>query len=198
MVEKQSIVLPRTNEHAGEVLRKRQLLEDQLFKRIKPRQFERTRQLVNTANGRVHARVLQEMVDELSAVVPRDRIVHIESRIKHLFSIYRKLRRKRVRPEEIYDLFGLRVICATNEDCRFVVDMIHELYRPVPGRFKDYIASPKSTGYRSIHTTVHGPSGHSVEVQVRTLAMHFQAEADHTDYKQEARFDDAEHPWFDL
>lgn len=186
MKKTEDAMAPRIHEHAGEVLRRRQLLEDQLFKRILPHEFQRICRFVGAVDGRAHARILKRMVEDLVAAIPRNRVIDIQSRMKHLFSIYRKLQRKSCRPEEIYDLFGLRVICPTEEECRLVLRTIHDRYRPVPGRLKDYITTPKATGYRSIYTTVHSPSGHPVEIQIRTLAMHFEAETDHTYYKQEA------------
>lgn len=171
-------------ERANVILRRKQLLEDQLFKRLRPNEFARIRALVNTKWGRARSRLLEEVVDDLREVIPRWRVIRVESRTKHLFSIYRKLRSKRYGPDQIQDLFGIRFICPTEADCRTVLSTLHRRYRPVPGRYKDYIATPKPSGYRSIHTTVLTPAGIPVEVQIRTLAMHFEAEEAHAEYKR--------------
>jgi RelA/SpoT family (p)ppGpp synthetase len=121
----------------------------------------------------------------------------IAGRPKHIYSIYNKLK-KRGRPlEEIYDLFAVRIILDTadNNDCFSVYGMVTELYKPIPERFKDYISVPKQNGYQSLHTTVVGPEGRKVEVQIRTKAMHEVAEkgvAAHWIYKENKTIVDKE------
>jgi GTP pyrophosphokinase/guanosine-3',5'-bis(diphosphate) 3'-pyrophosphohydrolase len=102
--------------------------------------------------------------------------VEISSREKTVFSIYRKMREKHTGFTQVSDLFGFRVIVPTQADCYLGLGVLHQLYKPVPGRFKDYIAIPKGNGYQSLHTTLVSPLGTSVEFQLRTEAMHAVAE----------------------
>ena len=110
---------------------------------------------------------------EESALEP----ISINTREKTLHSVYNKMKVRRVRYNEIMDLFALRVVVATVDECYRALGIIHNAYKPVPGLFKDYIAIPKSNGYQSLHTTVFGPHGIPIEVQIRTLEMHHFAES---------------------
>lgn len=131
---------------------------------------------------------IEKTGQELSKALDRLHIKHeINGRFKHLYSIWLKMNNKNRKFDEIYDVFALRVIVPTIDDCYRALGAIHGLWRPNLGRFKDYIAIPKPNGYQSLHTTVFGSEGRATEFQIRTSEMHAQAQygvAAHWSYKQ--------------
>ena len=131
---------------------------------------------------------IQEATEKLSQRIQQaNLVVEIQSRFKNIYSIYLKINRQNVSLEDLHDLIALRVITNTVEECYAVLGLVHSLWVPVAGRFKDYIALPKSNMYQSLHTTVIGPGGSPMEIQIRTKEMHQVAEygiAAHWRYKE--------------
>ncbi len=156
-------------------------LEDLAFQTLHPRKYEEIKQMVSERRTdreehvREAAMVLQAELDKVD--IPAD----ISGRAKHFYSIYDKMAKKGREFNEIYDLTAMRVIVGREDDegtrdCYGALGLIHSLWKPMPGRFKDYIAMPKFNGYRALHTTVIGPQGRPLEIQVRTHSMHETAE----------------------
>lgn len=131
---------------------------------------------------------IQDIVDEVSEHIKNAGIVaHIDGRVKHFFSIYKKMKNQDKSIDQIYDLFAVRIIVGSVKDCYAALGVIHEMYKPIPGRFKDYIAMPKPNMYQSLHTTLIGSTGQPFEIQIRTYEMHKAAEfgiAAHWKYKE--------------
>ncbi len=136
-----------------------------LFEAMRKRHGNR-KALVEKIRSAVSTQLEQETLD-----------AEVQGREKNLYSIYRKMQHKHLSFEQVYDVYGFRVLVDKADNCYRALGMIHNLYKPIPGRFKDYIAIPKANGYQSLHTVVFGPFGVSIEVQIRTAEMHRVAEA---------------------
>ena len=163
-------------------------LEDLSFKYIEPNAYREIQDLVADKRVDREAKLLK-MTENLQQKLDQAGIefYDISGRPKHLYGIYRKMYLKQKEFHEVYDISGLRVIVEKREDCYRTLAIIHDSYRPIPGRFKDYIGLPKPNRYQSLHTGVIGITGRPVEVQIRTLQMHHVAEygiAAHWKYKE--------------
>ncbi len=136
---------------------------------------------------------IQKVSAELQARLRLEGVAsEVEGRPKHIYSIYRKMRRKDVEFDQIYDVRGLRIIVDSVQDCYAALGIIHSLWRPIPGQFDDFIATPKDNMYQSLHTAVVGPDGKTIEAQIRSREMHRRAElgiAAHWRYKEQAKRD---------
>lgn len=125
----------------------------------------------------VREKYIQSIVDEVKEFIEAEGIrAQVDGRIKHFFSIYKKMKNQNKTLDQIYDLFAVRIIVESVKDCYAALGVIHERYTPIPGRFKDYIAMPKANMYQSLHTTLIGSNGQPFEIQIRTFEMHKAAE----------------------
>jgi len=173
-------------------------LEDLSFATLHPKQFD---EIVRMVEERQPERedVVDQVVEQLSEALKAVKIKStVSGRPKHFWSIYQKMVIRGREFAEIYDLVGIRVTTESLRDCYGALGIIHSLWKPIPGRVKDYIAMPKFNMYQSLHTAVVGPTGQSLEIQIRTEGMHRTAEygiAAHWKYKDGAQRDDAELAW---
>jgi guanosine-3',5'-bis(diphosphate) 3'-pyrophosphohydrolase len=152
-------------------------LEELGFKALYPSRHRVIEKAVKKARGN-QKQFIGKIAENLRNALAKANINgRVEGREKHLYSIYQKMRRKRVPLSSIVDMFGFRLIVDTVDTCYRVLGIVHGLYRPMPGRFKDYIAIPRINGYQSLHTTLFGPNGMPIEVQIRTEDMHRVAES---------------------
>ena len=174
-------------------------LEDLCLKHLKPDVYEVLRTRV-AKRDEDRQQYIQEVIELVTKAMQEHGLPgQVYGRPKHLYGIYQKMNKQSISFEEVYDLTALRIVTDTKMNCYALVGVIHSLWRPVPGRFKDYIAIPKSNLYQSIHTTVVGPKGEHVEFQIRTEEMHRVAEcgiAAHWKYKEQGRVTDRDSKTF--
>lgn len=166
-------------------------LEDLSFRFSQPDQYYDLVQKVNKKK-KEREKYIQDVIEILNREIKARSSVPFEvsGRPKHLYSIYKKISTRAVDYDQIYDLLAFRVIVNTVSECYEILGIVHSLWKPIPGRFKDFIAMPKTNNYQSLHTTVIGPGGERIEVQIRTREMHMVAEwgiAAHWKYKEDAR-----------
>ena len=164
-------------------------LEDLGFKAMHPVRAAVLQKAVQKAGGN-RTEIVEQITEAISGRLADDKIpANIIGREKHLYSLYKKMKYKRLSFNEILDIFAFRVVVNSADECYRVLGSVHSLYKPFPGRIKDYIAIPKPNGYQSLHTVLFGPYGAYIEVQIRTQEMHEVSEhgiAAHWVYKEEA------------
>ncbi|MBE5870190.1 MAG: bifunctional (p)ppGpp synthetase/guanosine-3',5'-bis(diphosphate) 3'-pyrophosphohydrolase [Lachnospiraceae bacterium] len=171
------------------IMRVKVELDDLSLKYLQPEAYKDLAQKIAARKSEREAYV-QGIVDEVRAHIEEAGIrAKIDGRVKHFFSIYKKMKNQNKTLDQIYDLFAVRIIVDSVLDCYSALGVIHSIYKPIPGRFKDYIAAPKANMYQSLHTTLIGSHGQPFEIQIRTYDMHRTAEygiAAHWKYKEAA------------
>jgi len=167
-------------------------LEDLCFSYLKPEVYRKLSKKV-AKKREERERYLQEVIEGVKKNLKEYGLTgEVVGRSKHVYGIYQKMERQGISFDEVYDLAGVRIITNSLVNCYAIFGMVHSLWRPVPGRFKDYIGVPKSNRYQSLHTTVIGPTGERVEFQIRTQEMDQIAEegiAAHWKYKEKGKID---------
>ncbi len=163
-------------------------LEDLCFKYLEPEAYEQIKALVAERRADREARI-QQVTNTLRTRLEELKInvLELQGRPKHLYGIYQKMQRQQKEFSEIYDIAAFRIIVKANEECYRALAVVHDAFKPIPGRFKDYIGLPKPNRYQSLHTTVVGLNGRPIEIQIRTMEMHHIAEygiAAHWKYKE--------------
>ncbi|HEY1284056.1 MAG TPA: RelA/SpoT family protein [Steroidobacteraceae bacterium] len=170
-------------------------LEDLGFEALYPQRYRVLERALKRARGN-QKEFLKKISQQITAsLLKSDIAAEVDTREKHLYSIYKKMRRKRATLNEIVDVYGLRVVVNSTDTCYRALGVVHAQFKPMPGRFKDYIAIPRVNGYQSLHTTLFGPNGVPIEVQIRTDDMHRVAEsgiASHWRYKSGDEEDSAQ------
>jgi GTP diphosphokinase / guanosine-3',5'-bis(diphosphate) 3'-diphosphatase len=170
-------------------------LEDLGFRALYPQRYRVIERALKRARGN-QKEFLGKIEKDLAAALDKAGIKgKVESREKHLYSVYRKMRRKKSLLAQVVDVYGLRILVDSHDTCYRALGTVHATYRPMPGRFKDYIAIPRVNGYQSLHTTLFGPNAVPIEVQIRTTDMHHIAEAGvaaHWKYKSGSGNDSAQ------
>lgn len=164
------------------------ILEDGAFPYAYPEEYEKMTAVIKTkrvTDEKNAKKIYRSIQKELAANNLKD--TRVDYRIKNLYSLWKKLKRKKMEADKVYDILAVRVIVKSIEDCYRALGIIHKHWHPVPGRIKDYIAVPKPNGYRSLHTTIFRGDGGVIEIQIRTEEMHREAQygiASHLSYKE--------------
>jgi GTP diphosphokinase / guanosine-3',5'-bis(diphosphate) 3'-diphosphatase len=162
-------------------------LDDLSLKYLEPEVYKELTEKINSRKGE-REEIINGIVEEVIFHIKEAEIeAKIDGRVKHFFSIYKKMVNQNKTLDQIFDLFAVRIVVESVKDCYAALGVIHEMYKPIPGRFKDYIAMPKPNMYQSLHTTLIGPNGQPFEIQIRTYEMHRTAEygiAAHWKYKE--------------
>jgi GTP pyrophosphokinase len=170
-------------------------LQDLSFKHLYPLRYRILAHSIKMARGN-RREVMNRLLDVIRDGLARANIAAVVTgREKSVYSVYKKMREKRYTFSQVFDIYGVRVLVADKSTCYAALGVLHELYKPIPGKFKDYIAIPKANGYQSLHTTLFGPFGTPLEAQLRTHDMHRVAEAGvaaHWLYKSGGQLDLAE------
>ena len=167
--------------------------EDLSFKFLMPDLYE---ELVRKVSKRKEEQegYIKDLIELITKKLQEEGLPgRVTGRVKHHYGIYQKMQKQRITFEQVHDVIGLRILTDTKANCYAILGLIHSLWTPIPGRFKDYIGVPKSNMYQSLHTTVIGPKGERVEFQIRTEEMHRIAEegiASHWKYKEKGEFDE--------
>ena len=152
-------------------------LQDLSFKHLNPVRYRILSGAIKAARGN-RREVMNRLLDNIREGLAKDHVLAIVSgREKTIYSVYKKMREKRYTFAQVFDIYGVRILVADKTNAYASLGVLHELYKPIPGKFKDYIAIPKANGYQSLHTTLFGPFGTPLEVQIRTHDMHRVAEA---------------------
>ena len=172
-------------------------LEDAAFPYVYPKEYAQVEEIIKEKQDSFQTN-LSAVQKELEKELKKNKIkvIEFDSRLKHRYSLWKKLMKREMDIEKIYDMVALRVVVETVEECYRVLGIVHSIWNPVPGRIKDYIAVPKPNGYRSIHTTIFTGQGGTAEIQIRTSEMHAEAAygiAAHFAYKEQSnkKFKDA-------
>ncbi len=186
--ETMDIYAPLANRLGLNVLKRR--LEDLSFKYLRPDIYNQIDHWLDTHQV-VEKHIIDKVVDLIRDLLTSNAIEgQVYGRIKHKYSIYKKMQSQSLTLDEMHDIMAFRVLVKDIKDCYAVLGLVHSQWKPVYGRFKDYISMPKANGYQSLHTTVIGPEGERIEIQIRTEEMHRQAEhgvAAHWLYKEKGR-----------
>ena len=180
----------------------RHKLELLSFEAMYPRRYAILDNALKKARGN-RRKIIDVIESTLKSRISQSRMTcDVSGREKNLYSIYKKMLHKKVSLNDVFDVYAFRIFCDNVDDCYRLLGIVHNLYKPIPGRFKDYIAIPKANGYQSLHTILIGPYGFPIEIQIRTHEMHRMAEsgiAAHWLYKSEDdkndKFQDRAHEW---